>query len=374
MDAQRLIARKAVDILPQPLSAFFEAHLDTFEERVVEPDAAWPHDRERSNRVQWHRVAMDVAATEPTREARMEAARDFTRDRMAAKRLYRGFQKRGASGELPWVIADYYEELVAAFRENDHEQIVRTAGYLTHFACDAAFPFSATADYDGKAAGNLHLGRLALGHPLYAHANVARRFEGELVRRNRSRLDELIDISEADFEPVDEPIGRARAVLLGSLAVLDDVLLADAEIIQRMQVTEGNALLERSDEYYVLLDQRCGGICRDRLIAGTAFAANLVAGAWSAAGKPTLEAVVQAPAVELTSSETPKMAEASPANATAGSPLPGGSIVGSSGREVFHFYNCVYAQKIAPENLVQFKSIAEALAQGRRPCKFCDPK
>ena len=51
----------------------------------------------------------------------------------------------------------------------------------------------------------------------------------------------------------------------------------------------------------------------------------------------------------------------------------GGAIVGSSHTRVYHSYNCVHAKRIAPENLVVFESIAEAKAQGRRPCRFCRP-
>ena len=54
-------------------------------------------------------------------------------------------------------------------------------------------------------------------------------------------------------------------------------------------------------------------------------------------------------------------------------PEEGGAIVGSSNSRVYHYYNCVFAKKIAPENLVTFKSVDEAKAQGRRPCRVCRP-
>ncbi|MDD5531022.1 MAG: DNA/RNA non-specific endonuclease [bacterium] len=39
--------------------------------------------------------------------------------------------------------------------------------------------------------------------------------------------------------------------------------------------------------------------------------------------------------------------------------------------EVFHYCSCPYAKKIAPYNLITFKTREEAIESGRRPCKVC---
>jgi phosphatidylserine/phosphatidylglycerophosphate/cardiolipin synthase-like enzyme len=47
--------------------------------------------------------------------------------------------------------------------------------------------------------------------------------------------------------------------------------------------------------------------------------------------------------------------------------------IGSKHSRVYHLPTCIWAARIRPENLVHFKSKAEAEAAGRRPCKVCKP-
>lgn len=372
LDAQRLVARKSVDLLPDQIAPLFRLHLDELQERVVEPDTVWRQDKNLRDRLAWHRTAMDIEATEQTSEARMAAAGRFPRDRTAAKRLYSRLGKRG-SGELIWVIEDYYNELAEAFRNGTESEVTRRSGYLMHFAADTACPFNASSNHDGKLTGSLDLGRQRLGHPQYAHRTLADRFMGELVRRNRSRFSDAIKLSAGDYDPVDEPAGRARAALLVSLSTLDEIITADAEIVTLMGLESGEQLLARADEYYQLLDAKCGSICVERLHDAAALAANLIAGAWVAGGEPSIEQIRRRDqgtehSASLTAAETVKTKETTTPKRT-----DGGAIVGSSHSQVYHFYNCVHANRIAPENLVGFKSIAEAKGQGRRPCRVCRP-
>lgn len=367
LDAQRLVARKSIELLPDPIAPLFRLHLDELQERTVEPDTVWRRDKNMRDRLAWHQVAMDIEATEQTSEARMAAARRFPRDRSGARRLYGRLGKR-ASGELLWVIEDYYNELAQAFRSGQEADVIRIAGYLMHFAADTCCPFNASANHEGRLTGNLHLGRVPLGHPHYAHRTVGDRFAGELVRRNRSRYSDAIKMSPGDYDPVNEAAGRARAALLVSLGVLDQITTADAAIIELMGITTGDELLARADEYYQLLDDRCGDICLDRLRDGAVFAANLIAGAWIAGGEPSIEQIRRRGPPEVG-----QTAELTAAETETPNPEDGGAIVGSSNSRVYHYYNCVFAKKIAPENLVVFKSVAEAKAQGRRPCRVCLP-
>ena len=47
--------------------------------------------------------------------------------------------------------------------------------------------------------------------------------------------------------------------------------------------------------------------------------------------------------------------------------------VASTSSSVFHKPDCRWAQNIAPTNLVTYKSKDEALKDGKRPCKSCNP-
>lgn len=47
--------------------------------------------------------------------------------------------------------------------------------------------------------------------------------------------------------------------------------------------------------------------------------------------------------------------------------------VASINREVYHNLSCEWAQKIPPENRLYFRTIEEAKASNRRPCRVCRP-
>ncbi len=373
VEGHRIIAQKYVELLPEELAPLFRQRLAELEERAVEPELVWPRDKQYNDRRQWHRVALDVEAETQTKDARLAAASRFPLVEAEAKRLYNKLNARGGDGTLPWVIEAHFNQLVTAFRDQPEDEIVRAAGYLVYFAAQAASPFNATVNHDGKLSGNLILSRVRLGHPHYAHRDVAARFDGELVRRCRARYADAITLGPGDYEPVDEPVTRARAVLLAALSVLDDVLQADAETIELMQVTDGDQLADRADEYYPLLDERCGGICVERLRHGAIFAANLVGGAWMAAGKPSLEQIRGRSQAILTAAESGG-ATSQPASSAAPAPTTAGPIVGSRHSNIYHYPACTYAKQIAPDNLVFFESSSAARAEGRRACRSCKPQ
>ena len=54
-------------------------------------------------------------------------------------------------------------------------------------------------------------------------------------------------------------------------------------------------------------------------------------------------------------------------------PAQSGAYVGSVNSEVFHNPNCSYVKSIHPENMIWFSSREDAIAQGKRPCKRCNP-
>jgi hypothetical protein len=53
--------------------------------------------------------------------------------------------------------------------------------------------------------------------------------------------------------------------------------------------------------------------------------------------------------------------------------VPGYACVASKGSSVFHRPTCRLARKIAPGNLITYRSRLEALQAGLRPCKSCQP-
>jgi len=280
--------------------------------------------------------------------------------------LYRAHHLRGG-GSLPWAIEQLYEECVEAFEQGREEDIIRAAGHLAHFAGVCASPFATTVDQDGRVSGNLNLGAQEPGDDHYAHQTVRYRFDMALANRNGSRYAEKLALAEAACEPVAEPVDGAFAVLLDSLGCVDEVLAADHEIIQRLEVTDGGSFAKRADEFYVLFDERCGDLSVERLRAGAVFAAGLIGGAWEAAGKPPID---QIRARANPAPNTPAAPDDD--GQTAGQP-PDAGFVGSNNSNVFHRAECPHAQRVSSTNRISFRTAREALDQGRRPCKSCKP-
>ncbi|WP_425463814.1 Ada metal-binding domain-containing protein [Neomoorella humiferrea] len=57
----------------------------------------------------------------------------------------------------------------------------------------------------------------------------------------------------------------------------------------------------------------------------------------------------------------------------AGKQASGTHYIGNARSKIFHLPTCEWAQKIAPQNRVEFGSREEALSAGYRPCRVCRP-
>jgi len=368
----RIVAREAMECLPGPIAPLFVAERLAFLERSLEPATVWPRDSELRRRECWHHVPLDLAAAAQTREARLDAAARFPRTPAGARALYTEHHVR-RGGTLPWSIEELYQDLVEAFREGSEEDVIRAAGYLTHFAGECASPFSATANTGGQLTGNLQFGSRQLGEELYPHQSVQYRFDLELVNRNGSRYRERLHLSSSDCESIGAPVDRSFSVLLDSVGCLDELLTADREILAQLAVTDATGFLRRANEYYVLLDERCGDVYVDRLRAAARLAGGLIGGAWEAAGRPDVETVRTRGLRGMSAAATGQPTADDPAGA-ASEPPPGITFVGSKGSKVFHRSDCPHAARIRDGNRVEFRSADEARRQGRRPCRTCMPE
>ncbi|MCP4593265.1 MAG: hypothetical protein GY842_21210 [bacterium] len=375
MDAQRIVVRRGVAALPPELSSFFESRLTDLEERVVEPDGAWRRDRQMRLRRHWGRLWIDVQARDASLSARLAAAEGFPRREADARRLFKSLGHGKAGGQLPWAIEELHGELVDAFQREDHDEIVKAAGHLAHFAWAASEPFAVTTDHRGQDGGNLDLGELAMGAPYYPHQSVRQRVSGELVRRYRNRYLERVQVRPRDLHPTTHTLDRTFRQMIASLGRVDDLLTTDRELTEQLGAHDGPTLVSRQDEYYELLDERCGDIVVDRLQSAAGFTADLIAGAWDRAGRPPLAAPrdhpreITTPLEESSRSESPDEPEPEdvldPADAR---------FVGSKYSNVYHLSKCKHVERIRSWNLVAYESTQEAEREGKRPCRICHPE
>jgi len=230
-------------------------------------------------------------------------------------------------------------------------------------------------DHDGRDTGNLYLGELDMEDPYYAHQSVRYRVAGEMVRRYRNRYLERVQVRPRELHPISGPLEPCFRHMLGSLARLEDLLTADREITERLGAKDGASLVRREDEYYELLDARCGDIMVERLGSAAMLAANLIVGAWECAGRTALghpdspKAATAAVALEAKPAEAPQ--DKPDAAEKAGSKV---EYVGSRNSGVFHRSDCPHVKRISPSNLVHYESAEDAKRQGKRPCHVCLPE
>jgi hypothetical protein len=344
-DPYELASAAAVPVLPIPLRTFFEAHVEALR-KAASPGARIPSgSKVTSGDDQWHYVSLDVAAGPvsrseprlegggPSLEDRRASARRFPRERDQAAALYESCGTR-EGGLLPWVVEDRYESLVQAFRHGEADKIVVEAGVLLHFAVDAALPFNTTGDRVRR-----------------------QRYHTELIHRLQKRLEYEVRVSSDRLSPIASALDATFEALLDAHEAAEELIALDADVGAQLGVREGDALPAAREALLDKLAERAAPILEARIEAGALLAADLIASAWTLAGKPELKtAAVVAPP--------------SPAPAP---PVAAGGFVGSRNSTVYHRNTCTHAAKIRPENRVTFESVEKAKAASRTPCKTCKP-
>jgi len=358
-DPYEIAAAAAVPVLPTPLRTFFEAHSEALR-KAASPGARIPSgSKVTSGDEQWHYVSLDVAAGAATRseprpegsgpslEDRRASARRFPRERDKAAALYESCGTR-EGGLLPWVVEDRYESLVQAFRHGEADKIVVEAGVLLHFAVDAAMPFNTTTMF-GAASRD--------PPPDNSLRRMQNRCHSDLVRRLRKRLDYEVRVSPDRLSPIQSALDATFEVLLDAHRVADELIVLDAGVAAEFGVREDDALPAAREALADRLAERAAPILETRIEAGALLAANLIASAWTQAGKPELKtaAVVAPPSP----APAPHVAVA--------------AFVGSRNSTVYHRSTCPHAATIKPENRVTYESVEKAKAASRTPCKTCKP-
>jgi hypothetical protein len=405
--AQRIVAQSTLEALPAPLHDYFAPFTDGVIERALEPDAVWRQEPRYAVRGTWHYLELDVAADDRSVEACLRAARAFPVRAADARKLFRDHDiKHG--GELIWRLDEEVAKLAEALAHGNRPEAIQYAGYVIHFASDAADPFACTRDRRGEAVGNAIFATASMGDALYAHQDVAQRVGWELVRRNAQRYREGVAPSEQRFELNIDASSVALETMIEAYGSLAALCTADRETLAGMQVSDAPAFTARADEYYPLLAQRCDAHVVAMLQRGTRLATTLIVSAWNRAGSPTAAALVKSPQqaqpAEATSNgvavaqKGEKAGADKPASpATASKPAAGNAkngkadqkstgekpsksslagadgFVASQSGKVYHLPSCAHAARINSDNIVRFKTRAEAEASGRRPCKTCKP-
>lgn len=311
----------AVPVLPAPLRVFFETRLKPLRQAAAPTARVASGSKFSTDDRQQHYVLLDVAAREGDVEERRAAARRFPKERAKAMALYERCGIR-EGGVLPWEVQDRYEATVQAFRTGETEKIVAEAGLLLHFSVDAAMPFNTTAERGRR-----------------------QRDTADLLNKLKGRLEYEVRVAPDRLAPVADP-----------LEATFDVLLEAHHAADQMNSIHLSASPAAPEAHAEKLAERAAPILETRIESGALLAANLIAAAWTQAGKPDLKTAAPPP---------------SPVAA-----IPHGDTrlyVGSQNSTVYHRPDCSHVSRIKLENRVTFDSQDQARAAGRTPCKACKP-
>lgn len=255
-EAHRLIADRAVDLLPTEIRPFFVKHRAFISEHAIDPDlwrtAGWIEEPPQ------HFFDMDAFGPAPF------DAIPHDKDAAIAKFGKDMVQKNGL---LPWRVEEMYGKLVRAFadaktdRPYAKDNIKFLSAVLAHYVGDAHVPFHAVLNHDGQ---------------LTNQQGLHSRFESQTFDRYRLRL----RIRPAPITVTTSPRDFIFDTLAVSASLAEPMLAADRDAIGSGDVYDA--------AYYDRFFARAQPVLERRLSEAIAATAALITRAWEEGGKPSL--------------------------------------------------------------------------------------
>lgn len=270
--AHRMVNRKAIDVLPEPLRGFFAANAAFVQEHAIDPDlwrtASAPGENPN------HFLDMDDFGMGPIPQF----------DPSEAHHLARFGKDAVEKGRLPWRVGEVYRELVGAFRARDFTRALERAAVLGHYVGDAHVPLHAVTNYDGQLTGQ---------------TGVHNRWESDLVERFERQLEE--QVRPPEMRRLGDPVEATLAILGESLAASAAVLESDRALTVGKDLPETSADERFDDSYYSRLYEREAERLTERLARASAAVGSLWFQAWEEAGRPEIDPSFRIPYVRKAS-------------------------------------------------------------------------
>jgi hypothetical protein len=254
-NGHKLIADRAIDLLPPEIRPFFQKYRTTVVEHAIDPDTyrtvGWAEEPPR------HFLDMDAYGPFPF----TNLPHDY-KDAVAA----RGADFVIKNGLSPWRTQEIYDQLRESFKQLPTSPYARDnvklfSSVIAHYVADAFQPFHAAQNYDGQLTGQNGI-----------HA----RFETELFDRYQDKL----KLAPPPLSPIPNAREFVFATLTDSFTFVDPILAADRE------ATQGREFYD--DAYFAKLYEKAGPIMEKRIAGAVSGVASLIAQAWADAGKPAL--------------------------------------------------------------------------------------
>jgi hypothetical protein len=254
-NAHKLIADRAIDLLPPEIRPFFQKYRTIVVEHAIDPDTyrtvGWAEEPPR------HFLDMDAYGPFPF----TNLPHDY-KEAVAA----RGADFVIKNGLSPWRTQEIYDQLRESFKQLPTSPYARDnvklfSSVIAHYVADAFQPFHAAQNYDGQLTGQngIHV-----------------RFETELFDRYQDKL----KLAPPPLSPIPNAREFVFATLTDSFTFVDPILSADRE------ATQGREFYD--DAYFAKLYEKTGPIMEKRIAGAISGVASLIAQAWADARKPAL--------------------------------------------------------------------------------------
>ena len=259
-EAHKLIADKAIDLLPPELKVTFDTRRGFVVERSVDPDlwrnAGWTDEDPN------HFVDIDHERFGPAPFPGLP--RDYA---TAVQKFGKPFVDQ--QGRLPWRVQEFYGKLQREFESLKRrpapgyavDNILYYSAILAHYVADGHVPLHATVNYDGR-----------LTHQNGVHA----RWESELFDRNRAAL----RLSPAAPKGVTNPRDFMFDTLVVSQAQVAAVLAADTAAAGGREFYD--------DGYFEAFGKGALPVMERRVNDSITAVASMIIGAWDEAGRPAI--------------------------------------------------------------------------------------
>ncbi len=360
--AHTIVSDVVVDLLPEPVGAFFAARTDRLRRMVGDiPDRASARDTMRGDS---HFVLLDIAAFTGSAGERRRAARAFPRNAGDAAKYCSRFGTSNC-GRLPWGLIESYAGLVVAFRAHDTGRIMVDAAAIVHLACDASMPLNTTtirqalSETRGEATSKNDAGD-GIDGPLLL------RFQEELIEAHGARVAFEVRVWPGRFEPVSDPVDRIFETLIAAHDEVDTLVTLARDARAQTSKTDRDQARAPAPTHARALPDGAVSLMEARLEAGALPGAELIHGAWLSAGKPVLQG--EGSPHNKHAAAASGAADTSPDASPCGAPF-----CGSRDSTVFHRASCPHVRRIRKENMVGFAGEQDAWQSGRKPCRVCKP-
>jgi hypothetical protein len=256
-EAHKLIAERAIDLLPAEIRPFFQKHRTFIVEHSVDPDL-WRNagfDEEPPR----HFLDMDAYGAPPFADLPPEYDR-------AVQKYGADFVRR--NGTLPWRVAEVYGQLRRSFDLQKRrvpgyalENVKFYSAVLAHYVADGHVPLHAVLNYDGQLTGQ---------------SGIHSRWETELVLLTRSQL----HLTPPPVTRVTDPRAFMFDVLTGAFPYAEQILRADSLAVA------GKDEYDRA--YFDALFTSTRPILEQQLSKAVAAVTSVIASAWEDGGRPDL--------------------------------------------------------------------------------------